>query len=130
VEDLPSDQNLVRVSSDDAGKPEIYYPEMSPYTLAAMKAVPQWVERLLDGLPVEDYAIIHHDDFGSSAHIQGTTRMGTDPVTSVVDRSLVHHRVRNLIMLGSGVFPTCPAANPTLILSALSVLAARELMTS
>ena len=61
--------------------------------------------------------------------VQGTTRMGNDPNDSVVDRNLVHHRARNLLVLGSGAFPSCPAANPTLILSALSVLAARKLMS-
>ena len=53
--------------------------------------------------------------------------MGSDPATSVVDKHLLHHRVRNLAVLGSGTFPTCPAANPTLILSALALLAAEHI---
>jgi choline dehydrogenase-like flavoprotein len=55
--------------------------------------------------------------------------MGTDPNNSVVDRQLLHHRIRNLAVLGGGAFPTCPAANPTLTLSALSLWAAERLFS-
>jgi choline dehydrogenase-like flavoprotein len=128
-EDLASHDNYVGVSEDDQSKPELYYPVMSKYTQAGIDSVPELVEELIDGLPVEDYVVAEQQDLGSSAHIQGTTRMGTDPDSSVVDPHLVHHKVRNLLVLGSGAFPSCPAANPTLILSALSVWAARKLMT-
>lgn len=128
-EDLPSEENYVGVSSEDESKPEIYYPATSSYTQAGLDSVPKLVEELIDGLPVEDYVVVDRNGLGSSAHIQGTTRMGTDPKTSVVDARLIHHHVRNLLVLGSGAFPSCPAANPTLILSALSILAARRLMS-
>jgi choline dehydrogenase-like flavoprotein len=129
IEDLPSPENYVGVSSEDETKPEVYYPTRSEYAQRTVDAVPRLVEELIDGLPVEDYVVVEEEGLGSSAHIQGTTRMGTDPESSVVDANLVHHKVRNLLVLGSGAFPSCPAANPTLILSALSVRAARELMT-
>jgi choline dehydrogenase-like flavoprotein len=128
-EDLPSFDNYVGVSKQDETKPEVYYPARSAYAQASIDAVPQLVEQMLEGLPVEDYVVVSHEGLGSSAHIQGTTRMGDDPEHSVVDGGLVHHRVRNLVVIGSGAFPSCPAANPTLILSALSVRAARRLMT-
>ena len=128
-EDLPSHENYVGVSASDPSKPELYYPAMSKYTQAGVDSVPKLVEELIEGLPVEDYVIVERKELGGSAHIQGTTRMGTDPDSSVVDPGLVHHKVRNLLVLGSGAFPSCPVANPTLILSALSVWAARKLMT-
>jgi len=53
--------------------------------------------------------------------------MGNDPESSVVDRHLVHHQVRNLMVLGGSAFPTCSPANPTLTLSALSLWAAQAL---
>ena len=49
--------------------------------------------------------------------------MGTDPRRSIVDRGLVHHQVRNLLVLGGGAFPTSSPVNPTLTLSALSLVA-------
>jgi choline dehydrogenase-like flavoprotein len=127
-EDTPSYDNYVGIAPEDESKPELYYAARSQRTEAGIAYVPRLIEQLIEGLPVEDYAIEKHEGLGSSAHIQGTTRMGTDSKESVVDRNLVHHRVRNLLVLGSGAFPSCSPANPTLILSALSVWAARRLM--
>jgi choline dehydrogenase-like flavoprotein len=126
MEDLPSADNRVVVGAD--GRPEVNYAGHSEYLMRGLAAIPARVEQLLEGLPVEDYLIEKDDEsLGGAAHIQGTTRMGRDPATSVVDDGLRHHIVRNLLALGSGVFPTCPAANPTLPLSALSIRAARKL---
>jgi choline dehydrogenase-like flavoprotein len=50
--------------------------------------------------------------------------MGDDPATSVIDRHLIHHTARNLIVLGSGAFPVGGPANPTLTLAALSLWSA------
>jgi choline dehydrogenase-like flavoprotein len=60
--------------------------------------------------------------FGAyGGHHIGTTRMGIDPRTSVVDRDCRVHSVRNLFVAGSSVFPTSSQANPTLTLIALSL---------
>jgi choline dehydrogenase-like flavoprotein len=53
-------------------------------------------------------------------HHIGTTRMGTDPATSVVDADCRTHQVRNLYIAGSSVFTTGGDANPTLTLVALA----------
>lgn len=128
-EDIPEPHNRVTVAPD--GRMQVEYAEYSDYMKRGIADVKRRVEMLLDGLPVEDYVINSEEDksLRGSAHIHGTTRMGLDPNTSVVDPQLVHHRVRNLLALGSGAFPTCPAANPTLILSALSLRSAYKLLT-
>ncbi len=54
-------------------------------------------------------------------HQMGTTRMGTDPRTSVVDRDCRVHGVSNLHIASSSVFPTSGQANPTLLATALGV---------
>ncbi len=60
--------------------------------------------------------------FGAyGGHHLGTTRMGTDPRTSVVDADCRVHSVRNLFIAGSAVFPTASQANPTLTLIALAL---------
>jgi choline dehydrogenase-like flavoprotein len=60
--------------------------------------------------------------FGAyGGHHIGTTRMGRDPRTSVVDPDCRVHSVRNLFVAGSSVFPTSSQANPTLTLIALSL---------
>ena len=54
-------------------------------------------------------------------HHMGTTRMGTDPKTSVVDPDCRLHGMDNLWIAGSSVFPTGGWSNPTLTIIALSL---------
>ena len=62
-----------------------------------------------------------------TGHSMGTTRMGTDPATSVVDPRLRCHDVPNLRIVSSGVFVTGGAVNPTLTIAALALRAAEHL---
>lgn len=63
----------------------------------------------------------------SSHHHMGTTRMGSDPKTSVVDSNLKVHSTNNLFITGSSVFPTSGVAYPTLTITALSIRLAEYL---
>jgi len=54
-------------------------------------------------------------------HQAGTTRMGTDPSSSVVDSNLRVHGMNNLHVASSSVFPTTGQANSTLLAVALAV---------
>jgi len=56
-----------------------------------------------------------------SAHPSGTTRMSEDPVNGVVDVNCRIHRLENLYVAGSSVFPTGGFANPTLTIVALAL---------
>jgi choline dehydrogenase-like flavoprotein len=55
---------------------------------------------------------------GNCSHQHGTTRMGDDPETSVLDRNCRAHEVENLFVVDGGPFPTATGANPTLTIMA------------
>lgn len=126
-EDHRQDDNRVVIDPDDPAKPRAVFKQRSAHTRLAIDRMDDWVQAFLAPLPVEGYRIADYVH-GSEGHILGTTVMGTDPATSVVDEHMVHHRVRNLVVAGCGAFPTSAPANPTLTLCALSLCSARKLM--
>ncbi len=56
-----------------------------------------------------------------SFHQMGTTRLGTDPKSSVVDADGQVHGVAGLFVAGASVFPAAGFANPTLLIGALAI---------
>ena len=60
-------------------------------------------------------------------HHMGTTRMGTDPRTSVTDPDGRVHGLANLWVAGSSLFPTGGWANPTLTIVALALRSAERI---
>jgi choline dehydrogenase-like flavoprotein len=97
VEDLPLDENRVEVGPDL--KPLVIFERHSEYGMAGLHKVKQYVEELGRHLPIE----------------------------GVVDRNMIHHRYRNLVVAGGSAFPTSPPANPTLTICALSPMSAESL---
>ncbi len=63
-----------------------------------------------------------------SRHVMGTTRMGEDPATSVVDAYGRVHGLENVIVADSSVFVTSAGYGPTLTLVALAARAATALV--
>jgi choline dehydrogenase-like flavoprotein len=57
----------------------------------------------------------------------GTTRMGSDPATSVTDPDGRVHGLGNLWVAGSSLFPTGGWANPTLTIVALALRSAEKI---
>ena len=70
-----------------------------------------------DGWPIDQDA----------SHHMGTTRMGRDPATSVVDANCRLHGAENVYVAGASVFPTSGCANPTFTLVALAIRLADHL---
>ncbi len=127
-DDIPLEENCVVVNTEDPRKAETRFIGYSDYARKAMAQIPEMIEKLGQALPIERIADITSGS--SDAHIQGTVVMGNDPERSIVDRYLVHHHIRNLLVLGSSAFVTASPTHPTLTLSAMSLWAADHLLSS
>jgi choline dehydrogenase-like flavoprotein len=57
----------------------------------------------------------------ATSHQCGTTRMGSNPATSVLDPDLKAHNVENLWIADSSSFPSSAAVNPALTIAALAL---------
>jgi choline dehydrogenase-like flavoprotein len=62
-------------------------------------------------------------------HFLGTTRMGTNPATSVVDADCRSHDLPDLMVIDGGVFVTAGGVNPTSTIQAIALRAADALAT-
>jgi choline dehydrogenase-like flavoprotein len=120
-ENLPDDENRVILSKDKL-KPEVIFKGHSKYANDALKNLPQNVEKTFGSFPIEK---IYYDGFFQQTeyHICSTARMSEKADQGVVDSNMLHHKYRNVFVLGSSAFPTMSPANPTLTLSALSLRA-------
>jgi len=118
-------RNRIVVDPDDPTRPVAIHNGLSPRTSEGINAVKNLTREFLQPLPVE--AVVHMRRSVTEDHNLGTVVMGDHPADSVVDRHLVHHKIRNLAVLGSSAFPTSAPANPTLTLCALSLWSASHL---
>jgi choline dehydrogenase-like flavoprotein/predicted dehydrogenase len=76
-----------------------------------LPSTPSWLEKEADWIQ-------HFED---KAHPTGTTRISINSKDGVVDPQLQVHGVQGLFVTGSSAFPTSGAANPTLMITALSL---------
>ncbi|MEL7027930.1 MAG: GMC family oxidoreductase [Pseudomonadota bacterium] len=66
----------------------------------------------------------------ANAHMMGGTIMGDDPAASVTDSYGRSHEVGNLIIAGSGLFPTGGAVNPTFTIYALAMRSTEHIIAN
>jgi choline dehydrogenase-like flavoprotein len=121
-DDIPSDANRITVHSENPRIAQITFNGYSDYANRGADRIPQMIDKLAEALPIE--RVVSSWLSSTAAHIQGTVVMGDNPLTSVVDRHLIHHRYRNMLVLGASAFPTASPAFPTLTVAALSLWAA------
>lgn len=63
-------------------------------------------------------------------HLLGTTRMGDDPATSVVDQFGRTHDVPNLFIVDGSIFVTSASVNPTNTICALALRCAAHIVST
>ncbi len=125
VEELPDPENRVTLDPQEVDAygvplPRIAY-RLDAYVKDGLAAARDAHADIFKELGASE---IQHDDAAQGAgHIIGTARMGSEATSSVVDANLRSHDHPNLFILGSAVFPTSAAANPTLTIAALSLRA-------
>ena len=78
------------------------------------------VQLLKEAGAAETWVSFPTQPIGVNSHAYGTTRMGSDPATSVVNKWLISHEVPNLAVLGGSTFPTNTGYNPTNTIEALA----------
>ena len=125
-EQLPNPDNRIEPAYDvldpiGVPRPRIHY-KVDQYTLDGMAEAKKRHDQVFDAL--EATFRQHGEGFYGAGHIMGTTRMGNDPKTSVIDKEQRSWDHKNLFMLGSSNFVTTGTANPTLTLAALALWAA------
>ena len=127
AEDLPQHDNRVGLSNtvkDYWGlpAPEVHHTyhdmDRKALTFAASKICE--ILKAAGGVDIEQPKI--HDNIGGryTWHLMGTTRMGLDPASSVVNSDGRCHDIPNLFVVDGAVFPTSGGLNPTLTMQALS----------
>jgi choline dehydrogenase-like flavoprotein len=126
IEDIPQETNVVAVGEGDLPVLERF--SFTDYAYKSLKASLEALPGLLSPLPVE--SVEYQQIFPTLGHIQGTTRMGLSSADSVVDGDLVHHTLRNLVIVGSSTFPTTGSVNISLTVAALSLRSADRLTRS
>ena len=117
VDDLPQARNRVVIGSDNV--PVLEFHDYHDYAYRGIEAIASRIHEILAPLPVERIAFDPRPA-PTEGHALGTVVMGNDPATSIVDKTLLHHRLRNLAVVGASAFPTGSPSNPTLTLSALA----------
>ncbi|MDB4955267.1 MAG: family oxidoreductase [Myxococcales bacterium] len=119
---LPRPENRIEIDPENLdyfGQPglKVTY-NYGEYEESGRRLGAQTMARVLDALEATPTGEAAYD----VAHQLGTTRMGTDPESSVVNRDLRAHDVDNLYIAGGSVFPNALGpTNPTLTIAALSM---------
>ncbi|WP_254534542.1 GMC family oxidoreductase [Halomarina litorea] len=128
VGQLPREENRVTLdpdTTDDYGNPvpDVQW-HLDGRTRRTIERANEIQRAVMDELAVDIDWVVGPENTGPAFHHMGTTRMGADPETSVVDARLRTHDVANLTVASSSVFPTSGAMNPTLTIAALALKAA------
>ncbi|MFO6454117.1 MULTISPECIES: GMC family oxidoreductase [unclassified Aeromicrobium] len=131
AEDLPDEANRVVLSdslvdSDGLPAPKIIYKTSENTRRLLDFHLARAREAHLAAGAIETYDTPLMRDCGW--HLLGTTRMGDDPETSVVDQYGRSHDIANLYIYDGSTFVTSTGQNPTATIAALTLRAVRHLI--
>lgn len=131
IDDLPNENNRVSIDSeltdgDGIPAPKITWSPMPD----APKALDYFAERAAEVHRAAGAVEVRRTPPGEDVgwHLLGTTRMGTDPATSVVNEFGRAHDVENLFVVDGSVFVTSGQTNPTATIMALAQRASEHMV--
>ena len=137
VENEPSEKNVIELSKNNYDKNNI--PQVNilyPERIKAITSAKFFLEQLAIFFKKNDigriamsekiYNLEDFDQLGSFHHMGGT-RMGNELNTSVVDKNLKVHNLKNLYVNGSSNFVTGCFSNPTFTIIQLSLRLAENI---
>ena len=134
VEQLPRAENRITLDpsrTDDHGNPVPHVEwSLDAETRRALRRANEIQRRVFEELGASVDWVVGPEHTGPAFHQMGTTRMGEDPDSSVVDAEMRAHDLSNCWVVGSSVFPTGGAMNPTLTIAALALRAAAAVESS
>jgi choline dehydrogenase-like flavoprotein len=132
-EDLPEDSNMVTLDTDLTDTDGIPAPKLN-YKVSdnTDKMLKFHVDRLLEAADASgaiETAVVHQmRDTGW--HLLGTTKMGEDRETSVVDQWGQTHDVPNLYVFDGSTFPTSGGVNPTATIMSVALRQTHRLIAN
>ena len=134
IEQLPREDSYVGLDpgrTDDRGNPvpDVHW-NVGDRALRTIERANEIQREILQELGAEITWTVGPDNTGPAYHHMGTTRMGTDPESSVVDPHGRTHDLDNCWIASSSVFPTGGAVNPTLTIAALALRTAEGIERS
>ena len=133
AEDLPEDTNRVVLSSDRVDHDGLPLARMIYRVSANSRAMLDFgVARASEVLKKAGAEEVVATPLKTAAgfHLMGTTRMGNDPMGSVVDRFGRCHDIPNLYIADASMFVTSSAMNPTATAQALALRLADHLIAT
>lgn len=131
VDVLPIEGNCI--VPDDARRDALGIPRpkvtfaWDDYTQRGIEVARKMHHAIFDAMEVPKDSRQEPEPALDSAVIAGTTRMGNDAKTSVVDSYCRAHDHQNLYIIGCGVYPTTGIVSPSMTAAALALRAADQI---
>ena len=127
AEDLPELHNEIVLDPELTDSDGIPAPKVN-YTLSenSRKMLAHGIETSTQVMKAAGAIEVNADPLIQEAgwHLMGTTKMGTNPESSVVDQYCRSHDVKNLFVVDGSVFVTSGGVNPTSTIQAIALYVA------
>ncbi len=123
VEDVPQVTNRV-TAKERSGHVSVHY-RVSPYDRKRVDEMRTRLRHVFAGQTWREIRQSHNNQ--RIAHVCGTCRLGSEPLSSVVNVDCKGHDLDNLFVVDASVFPSSGGTNPSLTIAALALRMASRL---